>query len=333
MDSNLLKTKSIEQLVGDAEHGGKALKRTLTAMDLTLLGIGAIIGTGIFVLTGTAAANQAGPGHRAVVRARRPRLRLRGALLRRVRGDDSDLRQRLYLRLRHARRDLRVDDRLGPDPRIRRRLDDGRGRLERLLPADSRRASASTCRSGCRRRPTAGAGRAHQPARRSSSCSPSWCCWSSACARARASTPSWSPSSSRRCCSSSSSASAYVKPENWSPFMPYGFAGVIDRQRRSSSSPTSGSTRSRRPPRRPRIRAATCRSASSRRSSSARCCISSVAGHPDRDHPGRPVQGRRAVPERAGRLRAARDQPGLGGGSRVGRRGRRHHERAARHAA
>jgi APA family basic amino acid/polyamine antiporter len=61
MDSNLLKTKSIEQLVADVEHGGKALKRTLTAFDLTLLGIGAIIGTGIFVLTGTAAANQAGP--------------------------------------------------------------------------------------------------------------------------------------------------------------------------------------------------------------------------------------------------------------------------------
>jgi APA family basic amino acid/polyamine antiporter len=61
MDSNLLRTKSIEQLVGDAEHGGKSLKRTLTGMDLTLLGIGAIIGTGIFVLTGTAAANQAGP--------------------------------------------------------------------------------------------------------------------------------------------------------------------------------------------------------------------------------------------------------------------------------
>ena len=62
MDSNLLKTKSIEQLVGDVEHGAKALRRTLTALDLTLLGIGAIIGTGIFVLTGTAAANQAGPG-------------------------------------------------------------------------------------------------------------------------------------------------------------------------------------------------------------------------------------------------------------------------------
>ena len=61
MDSNLLKTKSIEQLVSDVETRGKALRRSLTAWDLTLLGIGAIIGTGIFVLTGTAAANQAGP--------------------------------------------------------------------------------------------------------------------------------------------------------------------------------------------------------------------------------------------------------------------------------
>jgi APA family basic amino acid/polyamine antiporter len=60
LDSNLLKTKSLEQLVSDVEKG-QHLKRTLTAFDLTLLGIGAIIGTGIFVLTGTAAANQAGP--------------------------------------------------------------------------------------------------------------------------------------------------------------------------------------------------------------------------------------------------------------------------------
>ena len=61
MDSNLFKTKSIEQLVGDVERGGRSLRRSLSAFDLTLLGIGAIIGTGIFVLTGTAAANQAGP--------------------------------------------------------------------------------------------------------------------------------------------------------------------------------------------------------------------------------------------------------------------------------
>jgi APA family basic amino acid/polyamine antiporter len=62
MDSHLFKTKSIERLMSDVEEGGKALKRSLSAWDLTLLGIGAIIGTGIFVLTGTAAANQAGPG-------------------------------------------------------------------------------------------------------------------------------------------------------------------------------------------------------------------------------------------------------------------------------
>lgn len=37
------------------------LRRALSALDLTLLGIGAIIGTGIFVLTGIAAADQAGP--------------------------------------------------------------------------------------------------------------------------------------------------------------------------------------------------------------------------------------------------------------------------------
>ena len=61
MDSNLFKTKSIEQLVSDVEHGDRALRRSLSAWDLTLLGIGTIIGTGIFVLTGTAAANQAGP--------------------------------------------------------------------------------------------------------------------------------------------------------------------------------------------------------------------------------------------------------------------------------
>src|SRR5687767_1759426 len=61
MDSNLFQTKSIEQLVGDVDKAGRSLKRSLSAFDLTLLGIGAIIGTGIFVLTGTAAANQAGP--------------------------------------------------------------------------------------------------------------------------------------------------------------------------------------------------------------------------------------------------------------------------------
>ncbi|MBA3855186.1 MAG: amino acid permease, partial [Gemmatimonas sp.] len=48
----------MQEAGGDGEH---TLKRSLTAMNLTLLGIGAIIGAGIFVLTGTAAAQHAGP--------------------------------------------------------------------------------------------------------------------------------------------------------------------------------------------------------------------------------------------------------------------------------
>lgn len=53
--------KSIERLMAEKETGHR-LPRTLGAMDLTALGVGAIIGTGIFVLTGVASANYAGPG-------------------------------------------------------------------------------------------------------------------------------------------------------------------------------------------------------------------------------------------------------------------------------
>jgi APA family basic amino acid/polyamine antiporter len=60
MASQLLATKSIDELQAEDATGVK-LKRVLTAPALVALGIGAIIGTGIFVLTGTAAANNAGP--------------------------------------------------------------------------------------------------------------------------------------------------------------------------------------------------------------------------------------------------------------------------------
>lgn len=57
---NLLRRKRITDLQAEAltDH---SLKRALGALNLTLLGIGAIIGTGIFVLTGTVAAQNAGP--------------------------------------------------------------------------------------------------------------------------------------------------------------------------------------------------------------------------------------------------------------------------------
>ena len=59
----LLSKKSIALLQAEAsgEAHGATLKRALTGTNLVLLGIGAIIGAGIFVLTGTAAANYAGP--------------------------------------------------------------------------------------------------------------------------------------------------------------------------------------------------------------------------------------------------------------------------------
>src|SRR5574338_1410578 len=54
--------KSIEHLQSEASiEGEHSLRRSLGALNLTLLGIGAIIGAGIFVLTGTAAAQYAGP--------------------------------------------------------------------------------------------------------------------------------------------------------------------------------------------------------------------------------------------------------------------------------
>ena len=57
---NILRKKRIDALAN--EVGGSSLKRSLTSVDIVLMGIGVIIGTGIFVLTGLAAAKYAGPG-------------------------------------------------------------------------------------------------------------------------------------------------------------------------------------------------------------------------------------------------------------------------------
>jgi APA family basic amino acid/polyamine antiporter len=68
--TNLWARKSIAALRVEAEepdvqalttHGGIPLKRTLSATSLVALGIGAIVGASIFVLTGHAAAVNAGP--------------------------------------------------------------------------------------------------------------------------------------------------------------------------------------------------------------------------------------------------------------------------------
>lgn len=59
---SILSRKPLAVLMAEAsEEGSGTLKRSLSALNLTLLGIGAIIGAGIFVLTGQAAAMYAGP--------------------------------------------------------------------------------------------------------------------------------------------------------------------------------------------------------------------------------------------------------------------------------
>ncbi len=61
---NLFRRKSVATLIGadDGGHGGGVrLSKSLGAFDLAMLGVGCIIGTGIFVITGVAAAEHAGP--------------------------------------------------------------------------------------------------------------------------------------------------------------------------------------------------------------------------------------------------------------------------------
>ncbi|MCL6524647.1 MAG: amino acid permease [Thermoflavifilum sp.] len=60
--SRLFITKPLQKLFAEAAETEKGLKRALTRTNLVALGIGAIIGAGIFVLTGQAAAQYAGPG-------------------------------------------------------------------------------------------------------------------------------------------------------------------------------------------------------------------------------------------------------------------------------
>ncbi|TCM49971.1 APC family permease [Kribbella sp. VKM Ac-2568] len=58
---SLLRKKTIEQSIADTDEPEYQLKKRLTALDLTVFGIGVIIGAGIFTLTGRAAQAYAGP--------------------------------------------------------------------------------------------------------------------------------------------------------------------------------------------------------------------------------------------------------------------------------
>ncbi|WP_093171453.1 amino acid permease [Sinosporangium album] len=57
----IFRTKSIEDSIRDTEEPDHRLRRNLNALDLTVFGVGVIVGTGIFVLTGRVARDLAGP--------------------------------------------------------------------------------------------------------------------------------------------------------------------------------------------------------------------------------------------------------------------------------
>ena len=59
MLKELFRRKSTDDLVADSEHTEHRLKKALGPIDVTALGIGAIIGAGIFATIGTAAAGDA----------------------------------------------------------------------------------------------------------------------------------------------------------------------------------------------------------------------------------------------------------------------------------
>ena len=59
---DVLRTKSVEQSLADTDEPDYQLKKRLGALDLTVFGIGVVIGAGIFTLTGRVARDYAGPG-------------------------------------------------------------------------------------------------------------------------------------------------------------------------------------------------------------------------------------------------------------------------------
>ena len=108
------------------------LKRRLSAISLAGFGVGVVIGTGIFTLVGSRGQGHRRPGGGALLRRRRRRRRCWPPCATPSSPPRADGGQRLHLRLRHPRRAVRLDHRLGPAPRVRARRRRRRAKLVRL---------------------------------------------------------------------------------------------------------------------------------------------------------------------------------------------------------
>src|SRR5262245_17074748 len=138
MVPNILIRKPIALLKAEAEetevqalvaHGGVPLKRTLSAWSLVSLGIGCVIGAGIFVLTGHAAATNAGPAIALSFVFGGIACAFAGLCYAEMASTVPIRGERIHLCLCDHGRIHRLDDRLGPDPRICAWRNDSRHRL------------------------------------------------------------------------------------------------------------------------------------------------------------------------------------------------------------
>ena len=152
----LFQTKSIDQLIADADEPSHRLKRSLGPWALAFLGVGIVIGSGIFTVTGTAASGKLKDpglmqatvldilmhGRAAASALGRPgagpaivvsfllvlvACLLAGLCFAELASMIPAGRQHLHLRVRDPGRNFRVDHRLGSDSRIRGRQHVGRG--------------------------------------------------------------------------------------------------------------------------------------------------------------------------------------------------------------
>ena len=286
---SMMRTKSIEDSIAEGEEAEYKLKKTLSALDLTVFGIGVIIGAGIFTLTGRAAKEVAGPS--IVLSFVLAALCCALAALCYAEFASSVPVSGSAYTFSYASLGEVIAWIIGWDLLLELLLgasvvaqgwssyfgvfmghlgidDTGVGRLRLPLRPDGVRARGGA--DGARQHRHQGVDAGQPRARRRSSCSS--CCSSSSPASGSSTGPTTARSSRRRsrrrprarwshrCC----------RPSSGSP-PPTSACSASCRVPRWCSSPTSASTSSRPPPRRPRTRSATCRSASSARWSSAPC--------------------------------------------------------------
>ena len=142
-------TRDASDLVSDTEDSEHSLQRSISSVGLTAMGVGAIIGTGIFVVSARAPGD-AGPAVILSFVLAAVTCLFSALSYAELAVVDPGLRQRLHLRLRHAGRARRLDHRLGPDPRVRRlggRRGRRLGRQPQRVPRLGLRGRASRTRS------------------------------------------------------------------------------------------------------------------------------------------------------------------------------------------